>query len=657
MLGAAFAMGAAAFFDPALVASPWYDKIMAELVIQGTAMEAGALADALTQQRGNNITIRQPAGFRQIILGTQRVGGNLIYATTKGSSYDHYHRIIVLAGHTCHSILSLYLDGRKVYWGGTGDGYGTRNGVTFGGWCDSSDHIGPDGSTYNFGGNLVYCEARYGDQLPGDVMVSMTTNDGNWAASAQGSPYVGGCTYVYLQVSYDAGMFPNGEQTEIRFDVNGKDDIYDPRTGTAGFTTNWALLVADRMTDPKLGLGIDSAEINTDQWIAAANVCDETVPLAAGGAEVRYACNWHGDTSAGPGDVISTMMSAAAGRISRIGGEWFLWPAYWQGPSFSFTQDVLLGDDFSFNPYRSLKDRTNRVTGTYTAPSYPYNAAGNVYDPSGWYDGTIENTFGFAFQPTNYPQFAMDPAHGYTVDQWLAADGGHALPMEVAMPCTLSVAQAQRVAKIMLMRNRYEGNGAMSCSIAAWGMQPTDVMQFTFAKRGWTNKVLEITGTTLHIEERTSASGGRGVACWLDFAYCETGPDVYEWHPTAGDELTVYAVPAGLTQSPYVVSAPTGLGLSTTSSTGMNAGIGGNSTNFAIRVSWTVPLDVSVTSIEMQARPHGTTTWEDADTASAVSTSGTIYGVNQGTAYDVRIRSLRSGGAASDWIEVNNYTV
>jgi hypothetical protein len=114
LLAGAVGMGVAAFLDPALVASPLYDKIWAQLVIQGTAMEAGAIADALTQQRGSNVTIRQPAGNRQIILGMQRVGGVLVYATTTGGN----HRIIVLAGHVCHSILNLYIDGRKVFWQG-----------------------------------------------------------------------------------------------------------------------------------------------------------------------------------------------------------------------------------------------------------------------------------------------------------------------------------------------------------------------------------------------------------------------------------------------------------------------------------------------------------------------------------------------------------
>jgi hypothetical protein len=186
-------------------------------------------------------------------------------------------------------------------------------------------------------------------------------------------------------------------------------------------------------------------------------------------------------------------------------------------------------------------------------------------------------------------------------------------------------------------------------------MQPTDVMQFTFAKRGWTNKILEITGTSLHIEERSSDSGGRGVACWLSFNCCETGPDVYEW--STSEEQTVYAVPAGLAQTPYIVSPPTGLSLATATSTGVNPGPGGNSTNYAIRVSWITPLDVLVTSIEMQAKLHSSTTWEDADVASVVSNTGLIYGVNQNDVYDIRIRSIRSNGAASNWVEQDAYTV
>ena len=75
MLVGAVGMGVAAFMDPALLASPLFDKVWAGLVIGGVSMEAGAIAGALTQNRGMGITTRQPASQRQIIYGMQRVGG------------------------------------------------------------------------------------------------------------------------------------------------------------------------------------------------------------------------------------------------------------------------------------------------------------------------------------------------------------------------------------------------------------------------------------------------------------------------------------------------------------------------------------------------------------------------------------------------------
>jgi hypothetical protein len=42
-------------------------------------MEAGAIASALTSNRGMDITTRQAASARQIIYGMQRVGGDMVY--------------------------------------------------------------------------------------------------------------------------------------------------------------------------------------------------------------------------------------------------------------------------------------------------------------------------------------------------------------------------------------------------------------------------------------------------------------------------------------------------------------------------------------------------------------------------------------------------
>lgn len=426
IIGAVFATDiiGAYLLGPAIL-NPAFQSLMQGLVLQGLSMEAGAIASALTSNRGMGITTRQPAAFRQVIYGEQRVGGVNVFESTTGSSHDQYNFVIVLAGHVCDSIVNLYLDGRQVFWQGSGAGYTVRNGVGFGGVADGADHTGPDGLLYNFGGTGhagIYCEARYGDQLPGDVIGALTANDPNWAADGHGnSPWLGGCTYVYLKIEYNQTVFPN--LPEIKFTVRGKNDIFDPRTGTRGYSTNWALQVADVLTDTTYGVG-DVGAVNQDQLIVAANVCDEQVNVAAtAGTEARYSCHFHTDTSTDPGNTLQRMMNAATGRLSRIGGEWFIWPAYFQGSSFTFDEGALVGE-IEWTPYRSLKDLCNRVTGTYTAANWPYNTAGNLYDSNGFYNGMIANNFPFAFQPTSYPQYAQDPLHGFAADEYLASDSG-----------------------------------------------------------------------------------------------------------------------------------------------------------------------------------------------------------------------------------------
>lgn len=336
MLAGAVGMGVVAFYDPALVGSPMFDKILTSLVLGGVSMEAGAIANALTTNRGMAITTRQAAANQQIVYGQQRVGGVIIKQRTSGSSNDQMNYVIVLAGHECHSIQNLFLDGRQVFWQEGSVGNTTRNGINFGGNADSNTHVGPNGVEYNFGGtghSGLYCEARYGDQLDGDVIGALTANCPEWAADGQGnSPWVGGCTYVYLKIEFNTDLFPN--EPDIRFTVNGKCDLWDPRSQSYGFSNNWALVAADIITDPVFGLGDNS--VNQLNLIAAANICDEQVELAAipGSSEFRYTCNHHYDTSTTPGDALQAIMSGAQGGYSQIGGEYYLWPAAWQGASF-----------------------------------------------------------------------------------------------------------------------------------------------------------------------------------------------------------------------------------------------------------------------------------------------------------------------------------
>jgi hypothetical protein len=775
-LTAAVGFFAAAALIPgagAIIGSVVLDDVMASIGIAGVASEAGAISDALTQNRGMGITTRQPAGFRQIIYGTQRVPGIIIYQSTTGSHYDQYNYVIVLATHEIAAIENLYLDGRQVHWQGSGPGYTqSPDGTWFGGAAGGGQFNGPNGQHYDFD-SLVYCEARYGNQLSGDVIAALNANDPNWASSADGSPYVGGCAFVYLKFEYDSAMFP--QAPEIRFTVRGKNSILDPRTGATGYTNNWALIVNDILTDPAWGLG--DSTVNQAQLIAAANVCDEQIDLAAGltagsatgvtsipiesqggafggspsltitisgngsGAtatpvitsvqrdgetlyslssitvvpgsgyteasvsiessgwqnppvlgqpvignesstltESRYTANWHYDTSTSVGDALHTLMGAAGGRISRPGGEWMIYPAYWPGVTFTADESMLI-DAITWVPKRSVSDLVNRVTGTYVAANYPYNVAGNLYDSNGWFDGTIQNNFPFAFQPTNYPQYAADALHGYGegVDVYLTEDGGVPHPKELSQPCVLSVSQAQRLAKIALLRNRQQGTGSFAMSLSAWQTEPNDVMQFTMSAQGWTSKYLEITSLGFEAKEGQESQGGKtALQLGLQVGVGETDPSVYEWSPF--EELTVYDVPAAASGIPYIVSPPSNLSIEDDTST---QAIGQDGTAIPrVFVSWIPPQDTYVNnggSIEVQYQfgaPAGgneptllqpirnqdgsySSAWIDVGKFSGTSTYCYIDGINQ-TQYQnisVQARSVRSGGAVSEWVLVSNYAL
>ncbi len=633
-IAGAVALGAVAFAlastGVGFAALPFLLHASVALGVAGVGEGIGAIADALGGNKGQAVTTRQPAAFRQIVYGTQRVGGIQVFQSTTGSSHDQYNLVIAIAGHECWALENLWLDGRQVYWQGSGAGWSVRNGYGFGGVADGNDHIGPDGSIYNFGGtghSGIYCEARFGDQLPGDVIGGLTANDPSWAATAAGSPYLGGCTYVYLKIEYNPQVFPNFP--EIRFTVKGK-PVFDPRTGQTAYSANPALIINDILQDPRYGL--NDTSVNQAQLIAAANICDEQVPTATQGNETRYAAHGHYDTSVGAGDAIGMALAAMGGRMARISGEWHLFPAAWIPPQLSFGPDQMVGPA-AWKPKRAYRELVNQVRGTYTAPIYPYNVAGDYYDNNGWAAGHIQNNFNGAFQLDNYPDYAEDAGHGYAADQYLAQDGGQRLTKELALSWVLSITQAQRLAKIALLRNRYQGAGNFTFNVSALQLQPCDTFFCNFPRRGWAGKVLEVNKFTTSLG--SGESGAPQLSCSLGVN--ETGPDIYAWKCTT-EEQTVYGVPALPTPGPLTPVAPTDLTVS----------VSGN----VLQLNWTAPAAAQAIAVNVQYQAATDSGFSDYGNVSADTTSVSIQ-VAVAPHYNVQIRTQYVNGAYSAWVEAS----
>jgi hypothetical protein len=707
MLAGAVAVGVAEFAlastGVGIGALPFLTDAMLALAAGGVALEAGAIASALTSNRGMNITTRQPSSPRPIIYGMQRVGGVLVYRSTSLADKSQYNHVIVLAAHPCFAVAATYLDGRKVWW--EGDGYGDYhvvNGYGFGGWADGNLREGPDGNKYSFGHD-VFGEIADGFQQGEDAQffTGLRANDPAWDATSEGSPYCGGCFYVYLKLAYNPSNFP--QDPEIRFTVMGK-MVYDPRTGTTTYSANSALIAADWISDTEFGLGMP---VNQAQLIAAANVCDEAVPLAAGGTETRYTCHYHFDTSTAPSDALATILKSMGGRISVIGGEVYIWPAYWQGPSASFDQKALTAP-IQWDPTAEYKSNCNRVTGTYTAPNYPYNASGDAYDANGFdSDGNVQNNFQFGFQPTSFPQYAQDPQHGYAADQWLnedagvgvvwnigtvyafgqvvsyvsdlsavpyagvyqsliAGNSGHsplffggaywknitgsaALPLEVSYEMVLSIAQAQRLAKIDLLRRRFWGRGTLEMGLAAFVMQEVDVMNFTFPLHGWVDKPLEIQACTFKTITQDVEPGQPPAApeCRLVFEVAETDPTIYEWEDT--EELSIYDTPI-LVQQNNTPAPPTDVAVISGSAEALVA-VDGTVTP-RLKVTWNTPEDGYVTQLDIRHQLVGDAVWIDDGNVSVELNEAFISPIVSGKTYNVEIRSVRPNGASSVWVVV-----
>lgn len=123
--------------------------------------------------------------------------------------------------------------------------------------------------------------------------------------------------------------------------------------------------------------------------------------------------------------------------------------------------------------------------------------------------------------------------HCYSSDQYLAADGGRPLVKELGLSTVLSLTQAQRVAKITLLRNRQQGSGTLTMGLPSYGLQPCDTMQFTFLEFGWSEKTLEVTSVGFQCEQMSTGSNNeKAMAITLNVGVIEADPSVYGWSTT-----------------------------------------------------------------------------------------------------------------------------
>jgi hypothetical protein len=596
---------------------------IASALTLGASLVIGGIAQALSHNLGFGIATKQAAAPRTILYGRTRLGGVLTYPSLTGSSSKFLHLVVVHCSNSVQGVPALYLDGKLVVMGS-------------GNFDDGNQHRDIAGVKYNFKGH-VYWEFRSG--APGQASFSaLTSEDSNYPSTAT----LDGHCCSYIRLLYDASIFPTGIPS-IKVDLIGKNDIYDPRSGTRGYSENVALCIADVMTNKDYGLQCDYAtEIDEAQLIAAANICDEQVGIAAGGSEARYSCNGAFTTDQAPGEIIKQMLTACAGRTTYIDGRWAIYPAAFIPPTVTLDDSCLIAP-LKWNWTLKYREKINIVKGSFVCPTFPYVTAGPGL-PFG--QPILTGQFDGEWQQTDIPAYAQDPLHGYASDANLAADGGTVLWLDTRFPYTISVATAQRLAKILLMRNRQQGNGTLVCNLSAFQCQAMDTIQFSHARFGWSNKLMEITNWRLNFGH-DDQSGSMTMSVELDVN--ETDPSVYAWDPR--EELTIQDNPPPSLPNMQLVEDPTSLVLESDAST-LVLGADGIQRS-AIKVTWTAPADGFVTGggfIQLQSKQTADANFSGISQFDGATIITTISNVNDGINYTVRIRSVSVSGASGNWV-------
>ena len=477
----------------------------------------------------NGVYTFNPAQFGRSVRISYSVLANQL------ASGKYLHLVIELACHEVEAINDLYFDDELI----PIDGFGYATGRH---------------------GSHVYFAKYLGtaDQAANTTLIAAAGD--KWTTSHR----LRGRAYIYVRLTKNVDLFPNGVPN-IRVDIKGR-KVYDPRTGLTAWSNNNALCTNDFLCNTDFGLGhVYAGEINEDPLIAAANVCDEAVPLATGGTEARYTCNGTVVTSEQPKDILARFRVSMAGNIVRIGGKWNIYAGAYSIPTVTLTEDDLRGP-IQVRPRLSRRELFNAVKGVYAGPANGY-------------------------QPADFP--------AVTNAAYLAEDQGERIWLDVDFPFTATASRSQRLAKIELERVRQQITVVMPCKLSAWRVQPPQTVMVTNEKFGWTNKVFEVTEMKLAADAGEDGSPYLGV----DLVLRETASTVFDW--SAGEETVVDPAPDTNLPNPFAVAPPgspvvTEEKYSTTGSAGVKS---------RALVSWSDSPDAQAVQYGLEYRVSGDEIW------------------------------------------------
>jgi len=190
----------------------------------------------------------------------------------------------------------------------------------------------------------------------------------------------------HSDLKYQPEDFPNGlpvpsAEWDMAVNYDPRDPAQDPDD-----QSTWAYIPNDQGRNPVLGLlwylclAEGGPRLNfarrflpvIDLWKAAATVCDEAVPLKAGGTEPRYRMGGAWTWNSSPSSIIRNYLDTFDGWISVDGSgavPIFAGKYYEPGPDDVITSAV----GYTLRRFSNDEDAVNELVPTFVSPDHDYN--------------------------------------------------------------------------------------------------------------------------------------------------------------------------------------------------------------------------------------------------------------------------------------------
>jgi Putative phage tail protein len=442
--------------------------------------KAPAVSSAATDRLVASINLRVG---RAIVFGHTAMATDIRDQEYTGNQ-TYLHRFMVIASHRVQAVEQLWFDD-KLAWTSSGGvqgeyaGYLTVVPVLEGGPGNAINISSRMGSSRRFTG-LAYLHLRY--KLTGNNKNS----DSPFAQSIPTRMTVIGKAALIYDPRLDSMAGGSGSQ---RADDQSTWAWNDDAARNPALQLLWYLL-GWRIRNPAtgewklaVGKGIPPERIDIDSFITAANLCDEQVARAAGGTEPRYRSDGIFTESDDPTLVLDNLKAAMNADLDDMDGKLRITVLHndlgTPQPGLT-TADVL--DAFKWTQTPPLTDSYNVIRGSYTDPSTTS-----------------------LYQQVDYPEVRIDSPDGIDRVQ------------TVNLPMVQSASQAQRLVKQRLQRALYGGMFEAVFQATAWRYRKGDVVPFTFAPLGWSNKLFRIVAMTIQVDGT------------VPMTLREEHPDIYLW--------------------------------------------------------------------------------------------------------------------------------